>query len=68
MSTVVALVATTVSVFVCALAGYGFAKFRFAGRRLRPFLGALAVVPAVALFVVLRKQLLEGPSTGAVKG
>ncbi|MEV7735716.1 ABC transporter permease subunit [Streptomyces sp. NPDC088921] len=42
----------------------------------RPSLGALAVwqflqsynVPAVALFVVLRKQLLEGLSTGAVKG
>ena len=28
----------------------------------------LAVVPAVALFVVLRKQLLDGLSTGAVKG
>jgi multiple sugar transport system permease protein len=28
----------------------------------------IAVVPAVALFVVLRKQLLEGLSTGAVKG
>jgi ABC-type Fe3+ transport system permease subunit len=28
----------------------------------------IAVVPAVALSVVLRKQLLEGLSTGAVKG
>ncbi|MGA6226545.1 hypothetical protein ACPESV_40130 [Streptomyces umbrinus] len=28
----------------------------------------LAVLPAVALFVLLRKQLLEGLSTGAVKG
>lgn len=28
----------------------------------------IAMVPAVALFVVLRKQLLEGLSTGAVKG
>ncbi|MFI0508913.1 hypothetical protein ACH3Y9_02245 [Streptomyces sp. WSLK1-5] len=28
----------------------------------------VAVVPAVALFVILRKQLLEGLSTGAVKG
>ncbi|MFI7018566.1 hypothetical protein [Streptomyces sp. NPDC050164] len=28
----------------------------------------LAVLPAVALFVLLRQQLLEGLSTGAVKG
>jgi multiple sugar transport system permease protein/arabinosaccharide transport system permease protein len=28
----------------------------------------LAVLPAMALFVLLRKQLLEGLSTGAVKG
>ena len=66
MSTVVALVATTVSVFVCALAGYGFAKFRFAGKRLLfgVMFSSLSIpfaVILVPLFVILVKSGLGSP-------
>ncbi|MFF7788324.1 ABC transporter permease subunit [Streptomyces sp. NPDC007991] len=66
MSTVVAVVATTVSVFVCALAGYGFAKFRFAGKRLlfNVMFSSLSIpfaVILVPLFVILVKTGLGSP-------
>ncbi|MER5213844.1 Beta-galactosidase C-terminal domain [Streptomyces sp. NPDC002838] len=66
MSTVVAVVATTVSVFVCALAGYGFAKFRFAGKRLLfgVMFSSLSIpfaVILVPLFVILVKTGLGSP-------
>ncbi|WMD04856.1 carbohydrate ABC transporter permease [Streptomyces sp. FXY-T5] len=66
MSTVVAVVATVVSVFVCALAGYGFAKFRFAGKRLlfNVMFSSLSIpfaVILVPLFVILVKTGLGSP-------
>jgi ABC-type glycerol-3-phosphate transport system permease component len=66
MSTVVAVVATAVSVFVCALAGYGFAKFRFAGKRVLfgVMFGSLSIpfaVILVPLFVILVKTGLGSP-------
>ena len=66
VSTVVALAATVVSVFVCALAGYGFAKFRFAGRRLLfgVMFSSLSIpfsVILVPLFVVVVKTGLGSP-------
>ncbi|MEV2212065.1 carbohydrate ABC transporter permease [Streptomyces sp. NPDC050997] len=66
MSTVVAVVATVVSVFVCALAGYGFAKFRFAGRALlfNVMFSSLSIpfaVILVPLFVMLVKTGLGSP-------
>ena len=66
MSTGVAAIATVVSVFVCALAGYGFAKFRFAGRRLLfgVMFSSLSIpfaVILVPLFVILVKTGLGSP-------
>ncbi|MEV6170689.1 carbohydrate ABC transporter permease [Streptomyces sp. NPDC051954] len=66
ISTVVAVVATVVSVFVCALAGYGFAKFRFAGRRplFAVMFSSLSIpfaVILVPLFVILVKTGLGSP-------
>ncbi|MGW6546724.1 carbohydrate ABC transporter permease [Streptomyces massasporeus] len=66
MSMVVAVVATVVSVFVCALAGYGFAKFRFAGKRLlfNVMFSSLSIpfaVILVPLFVILVKTGLGSP-------
>jgi multiple sugar transport system permease protein len=66
VSTVVALLATVVSVFVCALAGYGFAKFRFAGKRLLfgVMFSSLSIpfaVILVPLFVILVKTGLGSP-------
>jgi multiple sugar transport system permease protein len=66
MSGVVAVVATVVSVFVCALAGYGFAKFRFAGKRplFNVMFSSLSVpfaVILVPLFVILVKTGLGSP-------
>ena len=66
MSTVVAVVATVVSAFVCALAGYGFAKFRFAGKRLLfgVMFSSLSIpfaVILVPLFVILVKTGLGSP-------
>ncbi|MGD6741261.1 carbohydrate ABC transporter permease [Streptomyces sp. BH106] len=66
MSAVVALLATAVSVFVCALAGYGFAKFRFAGKRFLfgVMFSSLSIpfaVILVPLFVILVKTGLGSP-------
>ncbi|WP_210587044.1 carbohydrate ABC transporter permease [Streptomyces sp. GESEQ-35] len=66
ISTVVAVVATVVSVFVCALAGYGFAKFRFAGKRplFAVMFSSLSIpfaVILVPLFVILVKTGLGSP-------
>ncbi|TPQ17515.1 carbohydrate ABC transporter permease [Streptomyces sporangiiformans] len=66
VSTVVALLATVVSVFVCALAGYGFAKFRFAGKQLLfgVMFSSLSIpfaVILVPLFVILVKTGLGSP-------
>ncbi|MFC4006236.1 carbohydrate ABC transporter permease [Nonomuraea purpurea] len=59
-STVVAVVATAASVFVCALAGFAFAKYRFRGKKLLfdVMFSSLAVpfaVIVVPLFVMLVK-------------
>ncbi|MEV1080224.1 carbohydrate ABC transporter permease [Streptomyces sp. NPDC050211] len=66
ISTVVAVIATAVSVFVCALAGYGFAKFRFAGKRplFAVMFSSLSIpfaVILVPLFVILVKTGLGSP-------
>ncbi|MDX3233333.1 carbohydrate ABC transporter permease [Streptomyces sp. ME19-01-6] len=66
MSTGVAAIATVVSVSVCALAGYGFAKFRFAGKRLLfgVMFSSLSIpfaVILVPLFVILVKTGLGSP-------
>lgn len=66
ISTVVAVVATAVSVFVCALAGYGFAKFRFAGKQplFAVMFSSLSIpfaVILVPLFVILVKTGLGSP-------
>ncbi|MFI0822030.1 carbohydrate ABC transporter permease [Streptomyces sp. NPDC021098] len=66
ISTVVALVATTVSVFVCALAGFGFAKYRFTGRTFLfgVMFSSLSIpfaVVLVPLFVILVKTGLGNP-------
>jgi ABC-type glycerol-3-phosphate transport system permease component len=55
----IAVTATALSVFLCALGGYAFAKFRFPGRRLlfSVMLASLAVpfaVVMVPLFVMMR--------------
>jgi ABC-type glycerol-3-phosphate transport system permease component len=55
----IATAATAISVFLCALGGYAFAKFRFPGRRLlfSLMLGSMAVpfaVVMVPLFVMMR--------------
>ncbi|GAA5087471.1 carbohydrate ABC transporter permease [Thermocatellispora tengchongensis] len=59
-STVVAVLSTTLSVFVCSLAGFAFAKYRFRGKRMLfdVMFSSLAVpfaVIVVPLFVVLVK-------------
>ncbi|MDG6107654.1 carbohydrate ABC transporter permease [Dactylosporangium aurantiacum] len=66
ISTVVAVVSTAVAVFVCSLAGFAFAKYRFRGKNVLfnimfssltvPF--AVIVVP---LFVMLVKTGLNNP-------
>ncbi|MGW7694595.1 carbohydrate ABC transporter permease [Streptomyces asiaticus] len=66
ISTAVALVATAVSVFVCALAGYGFAKYRFTGRTFlfSVMFSSLSIpfaVILVPLFVILVKTGLGNP-------
>ena len=66
ISTVVALVATAVSVFVCALAGFGFAKYRFTGRTFLfgVMFSSLSIpfaVILVPLFVILVKTGLGNP-------
>ncbi|MFK4788998.1 carbohydrate ABC transporter permease [Microbacterium sp. ZW T5_56] len=66
MSVGTALIATIVSVFVCALAGYGFAKFRFRGRRVlfAVMFSSLSVpfaVILVPLFILVVKSGLANP-------
>ncbi|MEU2199314.1 carbohydrate ABC transporter permease [Isoptericola sp. NPDC019482] len=66
VSTVIAVVSTAITVFVCSLAGFGFAKYRFRGQRLLfdimfssmaiPF--AVIIIP---LFVMLAKTGLATP-------
>lgn len=66
MSVGTALIATIVSVFVCALAGYGFAKFRFRGRCVlfAVMFSSLSVpfaVILVPLFILVVKSGLANP-------
>ena len=66
MSVGTATVATVVSVFVCALAGYGFAKFRFRGRQalFTIMFSSLSIpfaVILVPLFVLIVKSGLSTP-------
>ncbi|MEP7762614.1 carbohydrate ABC transporter permease [Sanguibacter sp. 25GB23B1] len=66
MSVGVATVATVVSVFVCALAGFAFAKYRFRGKQLlfTIMFSSLSVpfaVILVPLFVLLVKTGLGSP-------
>jgi multiple sugar transport system permease protein len=66
ISTVIAVVATIITVFVCSLAGFGFAKYDFRGKRLLfdlmfssmavPF--AVVIIP---LFIMLAKTGLATP-------
>lgn len=66
MSVGTASIATVVSVFVCALAGYGFAKFRFRGRRVlfAVMFSSLSIpfaVILVPLFILVVKSGLANP-------
>jgi multiple sugar transport system permease protein len=66
MSVGTASIATVVSVFVCALAGYGFAKYRFRGRQVlfAVMFSSLSVpfaVILVPLFVLVVKAGLVNP-------
>ena len=61
-----AVIATVVSVFVCAMAGYGFAKFRFRGKRVlfAVMFSSLSVpfaVILVPLFILVVKSGLANP-------
>lgn len=66
VSTVIAVVATTITVFVCSLAGFGFAKYRFRGQRVLfdVMFSSMAVpfaVIIIPLFVMLAKTGLATP-------
>jgi multiple sugar transport system permease protein len=66
MSVGTATISTVVSVFVCALAGYGFAKFRFRGRQalFTIMFSSLSIpfaVVLVPLFVLIVKSGLSTP-------
>lgn len=66
MSIGTSVIATAVSVFVCALAGYGFAKFRFRGRRIlfAVMFSSLSIpfaVILVPLFILVVKSGLANP-------
>ncbi|WP_202880654.1 carbohydrate ABC transporter permease [Kribbella amoyensis] len=66
MSTVVALISTAVSVFVCSLAGFGFAKYRFKGKNFlfNVMFSSLAIpfaVIVVPLFIMLVRTGLNSP-------
>jgi multiple sugar transport system permease protein len=59
-------IATVVSVFVCALAGYGFAKFRFRGKRIlfAVMFSSLSIpfaVILIPLFILVVKSGLANP-------
>lgn len=65
-SVIVALVSTVVTVFVCSLAGYGFAKFEFRGKGILfdTMFSSLAVpfvVIVVPLFILLSRTGLSNP-------
>jgi multiple sugar transport system permease protein len=66
MSIGVAVIATAISVFVCALAGYGFAKFNFRGKKMlfAVMFSSLSVpfaVILVPLFILVVKSGLSAP-------
>jgi multiple sugar transport system permease protein len=66
MSLAVAIIATVISVFVCALAGYGFAKFNFRGKKIlfSIMFSSLSVpfaVILVPLFILVVKTGLSTP-------
>ncbi|NQX14038.1 carbohydrate ABC transporter permease [Microbacteriaceae bacterium VKM Ac-2855] len=66
MSIGTSLIATTISVFVCAMAGYGFAKFAFRGKRVLftimfSSLSVPFVVILVPLFILVVKTGLSNP-------
>ncbi|WP_026922241.1 carbohydrate ABC transporter permease [Glycomyces arizonensis] len=66
MSTVVALLSTTAVVFFCSLAGFGFAKYEFRGKRLLfdVMFSSLAIplaVILVPLFILVAKLGLAHP-------
>jgi multiple sugar transport system permease protein len=66
MSVGTALLSTVISVFVCALAGYAFAKFRFRGKQIlfTIMFSSLSVpfaVILVPLFILIVKSNLSNP-------
>ncbi|TDC15101.1 carbohydrate ABC transporter permease [Streptomyces sp. 8K308] len=66
ISVITAAAATAVAVFVCALAGFAFAKYRFAGKRLlfSVMFSSLSVpfaVILVPLFILMVKSGLSNP-------
>lgn len=66
ISVVTALIATTIAVFVCALAGFAFAKYRFAGKKVlfNVMFSSLSVpfaVILVPLFILVVKSGLANP-------
>ena len=66
MSTVVALVSTVATVFLCSMAGFGFAKYEFRGKRVLfdVMFSSLAIpfaVIVVPLFVLVAKLGLANP-------
>ncbi|WP_166848212.1 carbohydrate ABC transporter permease [Isoptericola sp. BMS4] len=66
MSTVVAAVSTVATVFLCSLAGFGFAKYEFRGKRVLfdVMFSSLAIpfaVIVVPLFVLVAKLGLANP-------
>ena len=66
MSVGTALLSTVISVFVCALAGYGFAKFRFRGKQalFTVMFSSLSIpfaVILVPLFILVVKSGLSNP-------
>ncbi|MCJ1700292.1 carbohydrate ABC transporter permease [Rathayibacter festucae] len=66
MSVGTSLLATAVSVFVCAMAGYGFAKFAFRGKKVLftimfSSLSVPFVVILVPLFILIVKAGLSNP-------
>ncbi|PRY02566.1 carbohydrate ABC transporter permease [Allonocardiopsis opalescens] len=66
VSTVIAVVSTVITVFVCSLAGFGFAKYEFRGKRaLFDIMFSSMAIPfaviVVPLFIMLAKTGLAQP-------
>ncbi|MEO3749092.1 carbohydrate ABC transporter permease [Streptomyces sp. B6B3] len=66
ISVITALISTVVAVFVCALAGFGFAKYRFAGKRVlfSIMFSSLSVpfaVILIPLFILVVKSGFSNP-------